>query len=324
MKKVVASLLTLYCLFFGSVFAFAEPTPRPALIGWLAISAGPRDPAVQALRAGLHDLGYIEGRNYRLEHRSADNHLERLPQLAEELVRLHVDAILTASPEATRAAMQATGTVPIVTVAHNDDPVALGFIKSFNRPGGNVTGLTIRNTQLAGKRLELLKEIMPTLTRVAVFWDSFGGAELEALKPSAQSLGIQLHPIDLSRSYDVERAYREAKANKVDAVTVLGSAPLYVRSRNLGELSLENRLPLIGAYRDLVVAGAIMSYSTDIKDGFYRSAYFVDRLLKGATAAELPFEQTDKVKLVINKRAASTLGIQVPQSILLRADEVLR
>jgi putative ABC transport system substrate-binding protein len=137
-------------------------------------------------------------------------------------------------------------------------------------------------------------------------------------------MGIQLQLIDLSSGYDVRRAYREAKARKVDAVTVLGSAPLYVRSRELGEMALANRLPLIGSYRDLVVAGAFMSYSTDIKDGFYRSAYFVDRLLKGARAAELPFEQTANVKLVVNSRTASALGIQLPQSIMLRADEVLR
>ena len=220
--------------------------------------------------------------------------------------------------------MQATTTIPIVIVAHNHDPVALGLIQSFNGPGGNVTGLTVRNTLLAGKRLELLKEAIPSVSRVAVFWDSFGSAELQALKPAAESLGIQLHLIDLSAAYDLRRAFREAKAHKADAITVLGSAPLYVRSRQLGEMALENRVPLVGAYRDLVVAGGFMSYSTDIKDGFYRSAYFVDRLLKGARAAELPFEQTANVKLVLNAKTAEVLGIQVPQSILLRADQVLR
>ena len=253
-----------------------------------------------------------------------DGHLEWLAPLADELVKLHVDVILTASPEATRAAMQATAAIPIVIVAHNHDPVALGLIQSFNRPGGNVTGLTVSNTQLAGKRLELLKEAMPAVSRVAVFWDSFGSAELEALKPAAESLGIQLHPIDLSSDYNLGHAFGEAKAHKADAITVLGSAPLYVRSRQLGEMALKNRLPIVGSYRDLVVAGRLMSYSTDIKDGFYRSAYFVDRLLKGASAAELPFEQTANVKLVINSKTASALGIQVPQSILLRADQVLR
>lgn len=187
-----------------------------------------------------------------------------------------------------------------------------------------MTGLTVRNTQLAAKRLELLKEVIPTLSRVAVFWDSFGANELQALKPAAESLRTQLHLIDLSSGYDLGRAFREAKAHKVDAITVLGSAPLYVRSRQLGEMALENGVPMIGSYRDLVVAGGFMSYSTDITDGFYRSAYFVDRLLKGAKAAELPFEQTATVKLVINSKAASALGIQVPQSVLLRADEILR
>jgi len=306
------------------LLALAQQDSRVATIGWLAISAGPGDPAVQALRAGLFDLGYIEGRDFRLEHRSANGHLERLGPLADELVKLPVDVILTASPEATRAAMKATVAIPIVIVAHSHDPVALGLIQSFNRPGRNVTGLTIRNTQLAGKRLELLKETIPSVRRVAVFWDSFGSAELEALKPAAESLGIQLHLIDLSPIYDLRRAFREAKADKAEAISVLGSAPLYVRSRQLGEMALVHRLPIIGAYRDLVTAGGFMSYSTDIKDGFYRSAYFVDRLVKGAKASELPFEQTANVKLVVNSRTASALGIQVPQSILLRADEVLR
>lgn len=324
MKKGIASLVGLSWLLVMSVFASADQTPRVAVIGWLAISAGPSDPAVQALRAGLLDLGYIDGRDFRLQHRNADGHLERLPLLAHELIALHADVILTASPEATRAVMHATNAIPIVTVASNHDPVALGLIESFNRPGGNVTGLTVRNTQLAGKRLELLKETIPSVTRVAVFWDSFGTAEMQALKPAAEALGIQLHPIDLSGSYDLRRAFREAKAHKVDAITVLGSAPLYVRSRQLGEMALKNRVPIIGAYRDLVAAGGFMSYSTDIQDGFYRSAYFVDRLLKGARASELPFEQTANVKLVINSKTASALGISVPQSIALRADQLLR
>jgi putative tryptophan/tyrosine transport system substrate-binding protein len=324
MKKGIGSLVALSWFFSVSLLALGQPTSRVATIGWLAISAGPSDPAVQALRAGLLDVGYIEGRDFRLQHRSADGHLERLPLLADDLVKRHADVILTASPEATRAAMQATTAIPIVIVAHNHDPVALGLIQSFNRPGGNVTGLTVRNTQLAGKRLELLKEAIPSVSRVAVFWDSFGSAELQALKPGAESLGIQLHLIDLSDAYDLRRAFREAKAHKADAITVLGSAPLYVRSHQLGEMALENRVPLVGAYRDLVVAGGFMSYSTDIKDGFYRSAYFVDRLLKGARATELPFEQTANVKLVLNAKTAEVLGIQVPQSILLRADQVLR
>ena len=324
MKKAVASFAALFCLFCLSLSASGQQAPRIAVIGWLAISAGPTDPAVQALRAGLRDMGYTEGRDFRLEHRRADGHLERLALLADELVKLKADVILTASPEATRVAMQTTSEIPIVTVAHNHDPVALGLIQSFNRPGGNVTGLTVRNTQLAGKRLELLKEAIPSLTRVAVFWDSFGSAELEALKPAAASLGIQLHLIDLSSRYDLRRAFREAKRQKAGAITVLGSAPLYIRSTQLGAMALDNRMAIVGSYRDLIDAGGFMSYSTDIKDGFYRSAYFVDRLLKGAKASDLPFEQTANVKLVVNTRTAEVLGIKVPQSFLLRADELVQ
>jgi len=324
MKRAIASLIGALSVLVWTLIALGQQAPRVPAIGWLAMSAGPNDPAVQAFRSGMSDIGYVEGRDYRLEHRRADNHLERLAPLAEELVRLDVAVILTATPHATRAAMQATRTIPIVTVAHDHDPVASGLIQSFSHPGGNVTGLTIRNTQLAGKRLELLKEAIPSLTRVAAFRDSFGSAELDALNLAAASLGIQVQPIDLSPAYDLRRAFKAAKDQRAEAIVVLGSAALYVRSRPIGAMALSNKVPTIGAYRDLVEAGGFMSYSTDIKDGFYRTAYFVDRLLKGAKASDLPFEQTADVKLLINAKAAQAIGITVPQSILLRADEVVR
>ena len=324
MKRAIASLIGALPVLVWTLIALGQQAPRVPAIGWLAMSAGPNDPAVQAFRSGMSDIGYVEGRDYRLEHRRADNHLERLAPLAEELVRLDVAVILTATPHATRAAMQATRTIPIVTVAHEHDPVASGLIQSFSHPGGNVTGLTIRNTQLAGKRLELLKEAIPSLTRVAAFRDSFGSAELDALNLAAASLGIQVQPIDLSPAYDLRRAFKAAKDQRAEAIVVLGSAALYVRSRPIGAMALSNKVPTIGAYRDLVEAGGFMSYSTDIKDGFYRTAYFVDRLLKGAKASDLPFEQTADVKLLINAKAAQAIGITVPQSILLRADEVVR
>ena len=324
MKRAIASLIGALSVLVWTLIALGQQAPRVPAIGWLAMSAGPNDPAVQAFRSGMSDIGYVEGRDYRLEHRRADNHLERLAPLAEVLVRLDVAVILTATPHATRAAMQATRTIPIVTVAHDHDPVASGLIQSFSHPGGNVTGLTIRNTQLAGKRLELLKEAIPSLTRVAAFRDSFGSAELDALNLAAASLGIQVQPIDLSPAYDLRRAFKAAKDQRAEAIVVLGSAALYVRSRPIGAMALSNKVPTIGAYRDLVEAGGFMSYSTDIKDGFYRTAYFVDRLLKGAKASDLPFEQTADVKLLINAKAAQAIGITVPQSILLRADEVVR
>ena len=186
-----------------------------------------------------------------------------------------------------------------------------------------MTGITTRNTILARKRLQLLKEVLPGLTHVAVFLDSFGQAELEELKPASATLGIRLHLIDLRPNYDLSRAFREARAQKVGAVMVLGSALLYVRSGQLGSMALENKLPLIGQWRALVDSGGLMSYSTDVTDGFYRSAYLVDRLLKGARAADVPLEQTANIKLVVNMKSAQALGIAVPQSILLRADQLV-
>ena len=274
MPRTIAALMYLLLMSQLSPSAWGQPASRMAVIGWLALSAGPNDPAVQALRNGLRDLSYIEGRDFRIEHRSAGGRVEQLPGLADELIRSKVDLILTATNEATRAAMRATSTIPIVAVVSTDDPISLGFVQSLNRPGGNVTGITTRNTILAGKRLQLLKEILPGVTHVAVFLDSFGQAELEELKPASATLGIRLHLIDLAPNYDLSRAFREARAQKAGAVMVLGSAVLYVRSGQLGAMALENKLPLIGQWRALVDSGALMSYSTDVTDGFYRSAYW--------------------------------------------------
>jgi putative ABC transport system substrate-binding protein len=177
---------------------------------------------------------------------------------------------------------------------------------------------------LAGKRLELLKEAIPSLTHIAAFRDSFESPELKSLSGAAASLGVKVDSIDLSPDYDLERAFRTAKASKVEAIAVLTSAALYVRSKQIGAMALKNRIPTIGSYRDLVDAGGFLSYSTDLKDGFYRSAYFVDRLLKGSRVSDLPFEQTANVKLVVNLRTAEVIGIRVPQSILLRADDLVR
>jgi len=313
--------LTLVALGAG---AWAQEPSRVSVIGLLMISAGPSDPIFEAMRKGLRDQGYVEGRDFRFEHRGAEGHFDRLPRLAEELVRLKVDVIVTGADEATRAAKEATSTIPIVASFYNPDPVASGFIDSFNRPGGNITGLHTRNELLAGKRLELLKEALPGLSRVAVLWDSQGRGELEELKPAARSLGIQLQLVEMKVPYDFNAAFRIAKSQKAGAVIVLSSTELYVNSARIGALALANGLPLTGEPRDLTDAGGLMSYSTDPRDAFYRLAYFIDRLLKGAKASDLPVEQTERIRLVLNLKTAKTLRLTIPQSMLIRADEVIR
>ena len=324
-RRVAALFIVGLVLLQPCLEALAERPSHVSTIGWLAVSAGPSDAAVKALRDGLHDLGYDDGRDYRLEHRNAAGHVERLPQLADELVQAKVDVILTATNDAIFAAARATSTIPIVAVhLGGDDPTALGIVQSLNRPGGNVTGLTVRNTELAGKRLELLKEILPGLSRLAVLSDSFGQRELAFLEPAARSLGVQLRVIDLSGNTDFKAAFVAMKAHGTEAVMVLGSPVFYVHARDLGVMALENKVPLVGSYRSLVVSGGLLSYSTDVTDAFYRAAYFVDRIIKGTRPDQLPYEQTATVKLVVNSKTARALAISVPQSVLLRADEVIR
>jgi putative ABC transport system substrate-binding protein len=304
--------------------AGAEERRTVPVVGILFVSAGPDDPVVQALRRGLRDRGYVEGRDLEVVHRTAEGKLDRVPQLAQELVRLKVDVIVTGAYGSTHAAQQATSTIPIVANFYDQDPLVSGFIDSFNRPSGNITGVYTRNELLAGKRLELLKETLPRLSRVAVLFDSQGRAQLDQLKPAARSLGIELQLMELKAPYDFNATFGIVHKQKAGAVIVLPSPQLYVNSARIGALALANRLPLIGESRDLTDAGGLMSYSTDLRDVFDRLAYFVDRLLKGAKVSDLPVDQTERITLVVNLKTAKRLGLTIPQSILLRADEVIK
>lgn len=314
---------------FVTAFTFvdvrAEDGSDMPIIGLLAVSAPADDAMYAGLREGLRNLGYVEGQHFRFVHRGAQGHSERLPSLTDELVRLRVRAIVTAADEATRAAKRATATIPIVTGIFEQDPVQSGFVESLNRPGGNITGLYTANDQLAAKRLELLNDAVPGLSRVAVLWDSHSHSELAALEPAARSMGIQIDRIEVRRPYDFDAALKLAKRQKCGAVIVSATSPaLYVNNSRIAAAALANGLPLNGEARTLAQSGGLMSYSTDPWDALYRVAYFVDRLLKGTKVTDLPVEETTRVRLVVNLRTAKTLRIQVPQSILLRADEVIK
>ena len=304
--------------------AWAQETSKVPVIGLLFISASPSDPIIEALRRGLRDRGCVEGRDFRFEYRGAEGQIDRLPRLAEELVRLKVDVIVTGAYETTSAAKQATSTIPIVANFWNRDPVAAGFIDRFNRPVANITGLDTRNELLIAKRLTLFKETLPRLSRAAVLWDSQGRAELEALKPAARSLGIQLQLLELKAPSDFNAVFGIVKKQKADAVILLSSGEAYVNAARIGALALANGLPLTGESRDFTEAGGLMSYSTDLRDTYYHLAYFIDRLLKGAKVSDLPIEQTERIKLVVNMKTAKALGLTIPQSILLRADELIQ
>lgn len=250
--------------------------------------------------------------------------MDRLPDLAEELVRLKVDAIVAGTEPSIRAAIQATNTIPIVMVAYDHDPVASGLVQSLSRPGGNVTGIFTRQSELLGKRLELLKETLPGLSRIAVFWDSFGARELDQLELSARSLGVHLQLVAFQSPYHFDAAFRTAKRKKADAVIVLFSPVFYVNRTRIAELALQTAQPTMFEEHDFVDVGGLMSYGFNSADTFGRAAYFPDRLLKGSKPSDLPVEQPSKLWLAVNLRTARVFGLTIPQSILLRADEVIR
>jgi putative ABC transport system substrate-binding protein len=292
-----------FCMAVASIGVFAQKADRVAILGTLALGATrTNDSIYELMRKGLRELGYSEGRDYKIEHRSAEGHLDQLPALAKELVALKPNVIVTGTDAATRAAKQATATIPIVAVLPEHDPVSSGLIASFNQPGGNVTGLTVRNTQLVGKRLQVLKEIVPELARVAILSDSSVHPEVEELKSVAHQLHIQLQIVEMKEPFDFGSAYAAAKRQKAGAVMLLSSPQVYTRRTHLGALALQYQVASDAPFHDFAKAGGLMSYSTDPAEGFYRAAYFIDGLLRGAKPAELPFEQTANVRLIVTRK----------------------
>lgn len=316
-------VITMALVMMASRVTEAQETVKVARIGTLRISSPP-DPFEEAFRQGLHELGYAEGRNISLETRWAEGRPERLPALAAELVRLKVDVIVAAGPAA-EAASQATTTIPIV-VPVSRDLVALGLAASLARPGGNVTGLATLSTELPGKWMELLKEILPSASRVAVLSDPYYTADqLRVSEAAARSLGLRLQVLNVGRPEDLEIAFAQAKKNRAEALIVLSSALFYVHRTELVAFAAKQRLPTIYHQKDFVEGSdGLMSYGPDFKDLFRRAAGYVDKILRGAKPGDLPIEQPTKFELVINLRTAKTLGLTIPESLLQRADQVIR
>jgi putative ABC transport system substrate-binding protein len=278
----------------------------------------------EAFRQGLRELGWIEGRNIAIEYRYAESDAN-LPVLAAELARLPVEIIVT-SATGTLPAKEATRTIPIV-MASNADPVLMGMVANLAQPGGNVTGLSQISSELAGKRLELLKQIVPRLSRVAVLWNPDGrGSTLnwQEMQAPARNLGLHLHPLETRRSTEFDRAFAEAKRAQVGALAVMPSPLFAANLRRLADLAIEHRLPGIFNLREFVDVGGLISYGPNRADEFRRAAAYVDKILKGARPADLPVEQPKKFELAINLRTAKVLGLTMPQSLLLRADAVVQ
>jgi putative tryptophan/tyrosine transport system substrate-binding protein len=279
----------------------------------------------RAFRQGLRDLGWIEGKNISIEYRYAEGRSDRLPELAADLVRLNVDIIVTSvSPDAL-AAKNATGTIPIVMAA-SGDPVALGLVENLARPGGNITGLSQISPELAGKRLELLKEIVPKLSRVAVLRNpqsKISEIDWKESQPPAHALGLRLRSVEARSLTDFDKAFADAARERAGAVAVTPDELFSGNLKQIADLATKNRLPAVYHTREFADFGGLMTYGPDRSDMFRRAATYVDRILKGAKPSDLPIELPTKFELVVNMRTAKALGITVPQSLLFRADSLI-
>ena len=315
---------------FSSVAAEAQQVPKVPRIGYLAAHLARSPVPKEAFRQGLRDLGYVEGDNIVIEYRDAEGKPDRFPALAGELVALQVDVIVAAgSQRSALAAKRATSTVPIVFAA-SGDPVGTGLVTSLARPGGNMTGTSSLTPELAGKCLQLLKQAVPRVSRVAVLWEPGAIGErtekdmLKGVEVAARALGVQLQFVEAKAPADFDRVFSEMTGGRAGALTVLPSVMLSFERKRLVELAAKNRLPAMYPWREAVDTGGLMSYGPNNADLFRRAAIYVDKILKGVKPADLPVEEPTKFELVINLKTAKGLSLTIPQSVLTRADKVIQ
>ncbi|MBI2531686.1 MAG: ABC transporter substrate-binding protein [Deltaproteobacteria bacterium] len=317
-------------LFAFSFSVQAQQQPKAAKIGWLGTRPGAGEAFAgrgrEVFRRLLRELGYVEGKNVAFENRSADNRLDRLPALADELVRLKVDVLVTPSLPGALAAKNATKTIPIVFLTAAD-PVAAGLVDSLARPGGNITGFTLIGTELAGKRLELLKETVPKLSRVAVLWNPGDSGNAQAWKENqlpARELGLQLHSMEIRSANDIENAFKGATKARSAALAVTQSALVNSNLKQIAVLATKHRLPAIHNRGDFVERGGLMSYGADRTEPYRRVAVFVDKILTGTKPADIPVEQPMRFELVLNLKTAKALGLTIPPIVLMRVTRVVK
>jgi len=325
-KKILVWLLVNLFVANVSVAQAQQPTKIP-LIGYLAaVSLSANSARTEAFRQGLREFGYVEGKNILIEWRSAEGKADRLASLAAELVRLKVIVIVTGGTIVTRAAKETTNSIPIV-MTQDSDPVRNGIVASLARPGGNITGLSTLAPELSGKRLELLKETVPKLSRVAVFGTSTNADNASLLREvelAAKVFGLQLQYLDVREPKDIETAFRAASKGRADGVLVLTGTALLSRRTQVVELAVKSRLPVIYHRSDYVEDGGLMFYGVNLTDLNRRAAVYVDKILKGRTPADLPVEQPMKFEFIINLKAAKQIGLTIPPNVLVRADKVIR
>jgi putative ABC transport system substrate-binding protein len=305
--------------------ADAQPVGKAYRIGVLSPGSEPLG-ILEAFRDALHDLGYIEGKTVTIEWRFAEGKTERLRVLADELVRLRVDVILAINTPAAQAAKVATTAIPIV-IARVTDPVKTGLVPSFSHPGGNITGMSTIADELAAKRLELLKETLPDVSRVAVIWNAKNPGQrphVQAMELASPQLALQLQSIPVRGPGDLADAFRTAAKGHANALVVVDDALIATHKGEIFNLAAKRSLPIIAMYPEMAEAGGLLSYGADLVDEYHRAAGYVDRILKGARPGDLPIEQPTRFVLVINLKTAKALGLTIPQSVLLRADRVIK
>jgi putative ABC transport system substrate-binding protein len=329
-RAAVPSIFVAVVLLAVAVIAEAQQPKKVPRIGYLSSADAARDSArYEAIRLALRERGHIEGQNIASEYRYAEGKLDRFSDLAAELVRLKVDIIVVAGGDRwVRAAMNATKTIPIVMTGGGGDPVKGGLIESLARPGANVTGITLLATELGGKRLELFKEAVPKLARVAVLYDPANpgnvGDVKEALPVAASALGLTIRPWEVRDADGFEKVFAALNKQRPNGLYVLRSPLMFANDKRSASLALKSRLPSVYENREAVEAGGLMAYGADRADSYRRVAYYVDRILKGAKPADLPVEQPTKFELVINQKTAKQIGLMIPQSMLYRADKVIK
>ena len=322
-------LLLLSFLFFTSFdLIHAQQSAKILRVGYLSGGNSPADNSIlnEAFRQGLRQLGYVEGKNIVIEWPYAQGKLDCVAVLAAELVRLKVDVIVTGGQGATRPASEVTSTIPIV-MTQDPDPVRNGFVASLAHPGGNITGLSTLAPEISGKQMELLKEILPKLARVAVFGTSTNPANAQSLRETetaAAALPVKLQYLDIRDIKDVEIAFRAARKGRADAILALGSPVLNAHRTHIAELAIKNRLPAIYWRSEVVEEGGLMSYGVSFEDLNRRAATYVDKIHKGAKPADLPIEQPTKFEFIINLKAAKQIGLTIPPNVLARADKVIK
>jgi putative tryptophan/tyrosine transport system substrate-binding protein len=328
-KAAVPSILVAVVLLAVAVIAEAQQPKKVPRIGYLSLL----DPASESARAevirlALRERGYIEGQNIAIEYRYMEGKRDRAPELAAELVRLKVDIILVAVGATIQAAKNATKTIPIVMVGPGPDPVKAGLVESLARPGGNVTGITFLSRELGGKRLELLKEAVTKVARVAVLYDQANTASAievkEDLPVAARALGLTLQSWEIRDADGFERVFAALNKQRPDGLYVTGGPLMRAHQKRIVGLTLKSRLPSVYTTREFVDAGGLMSYGADEAESYRRVAYYVDRILNGAKPADLPVEQPTKFEFAINLKTAKQIGLTIPQSMLYRADKVIK